>query len=504
MASVFEIIFKGTGLDSLNAGIKRKIATIASLGAAWGAARAAFSSYLDKQEAMAELDGALQRAGQATSDYKDKLTEIADEMERTAGIADDEMLKAFGTLTRMGMQPDQVEGYAEALKNLSAMMGGNVGQAATMLGRAMNGNYDLFGRMGIQAKSLDDLFVQLAQRGGGLAEDRMKTMRGQAKNLLNAMVDLGEGVVKAAGNLVTMGDGATAGQWMEAFAMTAREVGTNLGIAADKTVQFFTGVESHAPKTRSELKRTAGEMKAAADAARDAAGGTDMFATAQEKLLAALKEVDAAMQARSRREAAMRDASLALKLAEIDEAESKGKIDQDQAVLDRDSAQRAAASDELSKKERDNKNRQDEISRSLPGITDPKERDRLMAERIGLQDEASALPIKKKVLEVQGRTAESRFESARKKQADQENERKDKANDEAWGKDVDATKRQAKEKLSAKANQLADQQPAVTEADAIAVIEQAMGRRLRNEEIRYQKMTGAIQKAMKQIENGRS
>lgn len=488
MASVFEIIFKSTGLESVTGGIRNKVVQLGLLVGAWKVAKEAFGEYLDKQSALAELDSALDKAGQATEEYRDKLKDLAGEMEVTAGISDSALLKSLGTLTRMGMRPDEVDGYAEALKNLSALMGGNVEQAAMMLGRAMNGNFETFGKMGFQAKSTEELFRQLAERGGGLAEARMKTLEGQAQNVANALQDLGESAATAGAELTARLTGAKAGEWVEAFAMTLRDVGRGLEVAATKTADFFTGTKSKADEARPALARTTEEIQKAAQAARDAAN-------AEKEWAGSIDEVVDALDRRARREAAMADASLALDLANIDAAEASGTTTPEQAAADRAAAQRKAAAAALDREERDNKFRQEELARQMARSTDPEERAKFQGQRIDLQDQAAAFPLRRQTLDAQRKAAEARLSGA-------ERERFQRGAQQA-GRESDAAMSTA-EDLLAKVKVAGPEQKLVSEDEAIRAIEKAIGQTLTNQEIRYKRMTGEIERMTKQIANSRT
>ena len=90
---------------------------------------------------------------------------------------------------------------ADAVKNLAGIVNGDLQTAALMVGKALQGNFTAFGRLGIavdqnatQAKKLEQLYRELAERGGGQLEARAKTLVGQWRGMKLAFSDLMEGL----------------------------------------------------------------------------------------------------------------------------------------------------------------------------------------------------------------------------------------------------------------------------------------------------------------------
>lgn len=503
MATIWEIAFKATGLETITGLLKSKLATLATIAGAWQAAKAAFSSYLEEEKGLADLDSGLAKAGQASDEYRAKLVEIANEMERTAGLADDKFLSALGRLSREGMKPDQADGMAKALKNLAALMGGDVNQAAILLGRAMHGNFDVFSRMGIKVKDLDTLFQELEQRGGRLLEERMRTFGGQMENVRNAADDFGKSMVKSFAEVVAGASGVgDSTKYLERLAMGIRELGENVEeSAAHMSDQFSTIRDAianwadgkHWFEGRKQMEGTRAELKDVGQAAQDMAAEMEAAAAKTDMLNAALKQVNDSADEMIQRETARKNAELALQLAGIDRQEAEGKLGGPEADRARAEARATAKEKELDIQDLADKARREMLASALgenPDPTDPEakklmQEDRRIAERQGIRDierraageERAAIPI--------------RFEKAR-------DERDTKLNEQA------ERERQAKDRLAEKANKIADATPTVTEEDAIAVIQQAMGRRLRNEEVRFKKLNGEIKRTMDQLKNGRA
>jgi hypothetical protein len=166
------------------------------------AAMRSFLSEAAKQEvATARLHQAMAQVGVLTGQSKRQYAELAGELQRTTGVADDEWLAALRTLTQFGSTPQSVGMDVEAVKNLAGLLDGDLRQAALLWGRALQGNFEMFTRYGLKVREnasdserLLDIYEQLAIRGGGQLESMTKTMTGRWTTLKNATGDLAEEV----------------------------------------------------------------------------------------------------------------------------------------------------------------------------------------------------------------------------------------------------------------------------------------------------------------------
>lgn len=151
-------------------------ASLAFLGfsATLTAAVKSLQEFAAAQRNVAALDAVLAQNGQLTDEYRERLQELAGQLQRTTAIADDQWVAVLTKLTQFGANPGNIERYAAAVKNLAGIVG-DVDTAATLVSRALQGNFEMFSRYGIsvgeagsQTEKLDNLMRQLAQRGGGV------------------------------------------------------------------------------------------------------------------------------------------------------------------------------------------------------------------------------------------------------------------------------------------------------------------------------------------------
>lgn len=163
------------------------------------------AEFAGAENKVAKLDAVLAQNGQLTAAYRAELQALANTLQDATAISNDKWLDVLSRLTQFGADPSNIDRYAEAVKNLAGILGGDIETASTLFSRALQGNFEMFARYGItvdkagsQTERLEALMTQLAHRGGGVLEAQSKTLAGQWRQLGNAMSDLMKGV----GNLI--------------------------------------------------------------------------------------------------------------------------------------------------------------------------------------------------------------------------------------------------------------------------------------------------------------
>ena len=187
---------------SLLSGKLVNVAAVASAAAAaYKLAADAVAEYAGKELAVAGLDASIASRGQLTEEYRETLQGLAADMQALTAVGDTDWYAVFEKLTQFGADSTNIEGYTKAVVNLAGFMGGDVPAAASLFGRAMEGNFSSLSRYGIkvdenatQTEKLDQLMTQLAQKGGGNLEARAKTLTGQFANMTNAGGDFSAAV----------------------------------------------------------------------------------------------------------------------------------------------------------------------------------------------------------------------------------------------------------------------------------------------------------------------
>lgn len=284
------------------------VAGIAAVAAGIGVAAESVKEFMGAEESFAKLDAALARSGQLTDDYRTKIAELAGELAKTTGIDDDEWIGVITRLTQFGATSGNINAATEAVKNLAGVMDGNLQGASEAISKALQGNYSAFGRLGIsvsetgtQAQKLDDLFRQIADRGGGQLEARMQTLSGKTTALWNNVKDITKGI----------------GGWIASTGIlqTALEATSNVaGWFAEK------------------LEKIPDKLKGLTNAQNTATASMEAQAAAAAKLRTELDAINKANEIADRRQKAMasnRDQVLqsnkALELAQLEEFAAKNK-----------------------------------------------------------------------------------------------------------------------------------------------------------------------------------
>ncbi|MGV3756996.1 MAG: hypothetical protein ACO1QS_16565 [Verrucomicrobiota bacterium] len=307
---------------------------VAAAGAAFAAAAKGVNEYAQAQQRVAGLDAALAQTGLLTDQYREHLQGLAGELQKTTGVADDKWIGVLAKLTQFGAKPETIGMDVEAVKNLAGLLNGDVEQAAQAYSRALQGNFEMFGRLGIRidenaskTEKLKQLQELAAQRGGGQLEASNNTLIGQWNQLKNGLNDLFE----------------AGGRWI-AQTGVLQTVLFGLGRTAAYLAEQFGGVIPRAEGLRNALAAqavSADEADAALKRHSDRVAEEIKLSQAYED---ALKREVAAIQAKQRAQDEIVDARLAQDLAGVDTLQQNGGIGVSEAIARR--AELRAVADE--------------------------------------------------------------------------------------------------------------------------------------------------------------
>jgi hypothetical protein len=149
------------------------------------------------EERVASMNAALAQRDQLNNKYSASLQRLAAAQQELTGVSKSDWIEAITTLTQAGAKPENIEKLVEATKNLAGVTGGDLRESAFALGKALNGNFEQFSRLGIvfddhstKAQKLSKLYEELAARGGGQLEARNETLAGSFKTLSNSVFDV--------------------------------------------------------------------------------------------------------------------------------------------------------------------------------------------------------------------------------------------------------------------------------------------------------------------------
>lgn len=240
----------------------------AGLGALAGGfvlAKKSLDEFAQGEVRLNKLAQALAQTGQFSQGYVDRLREMAQELQSATGIANQEWIGVLTRLSQFGADENNIGMNVEAVKNLAGILGGDLQQAAMMVARAMQGNFDMFSRYGIvlddnasQTEKLNQLYMELAKRGGGQLEAAANTLSGKYRELKNNTTDLLEAIgsqITQSGVLQRLLGAASvvAETWaekigsgeraMRGFSNASRDVKDGLAIAQAALKEFDLGMK---------------------------------------------------------------------------------------------------------------------------------------------------------------------------------------------------------------------------------------------------------------------
>lgn len=342
----FRAAYNGAGQ-----GINGVVAALdAGLGSwlAWGYAakqatdlvRSSVGEFAQAESAIVKMESALARNGQLTGEMSKRYQDLASALQDATGIADERWIGVLAKLTTRGADPEKIEQYGDAVKNLAAVMGGNVERAAFVFERAMDGQFGALRRFGIevdknasQQEKMASAMAQLAKKGGGDFEAQMRTVSGRTAELRNKLSDLKEliGEEFAPGYKFFLAGAANlAGAAIEAIKKVKEEM-AGLSVVSDLIKKAFPGLaEAFGTVTQKNNEMAASasrakELEAAhAEEMKNSKKAAEEAADATKKYVSELKEqADAQLE--------LLDAETKLKLAQVDADEKTGRVDKVEA-----------------------------------------------------------------------------------------------------------------------------------------------------------------------------
>lgn len=171
----------------------------------------AVSAYADYQTSVTRLTSALNAQGLASAGVVTHLTDMAQHLQDLTGVSDNNIISAQALLVTYGLSGGTLDRATEAALNLSAAMGVDLDRAATLLGKAYDGNTASLSRYGIMINTHTEtsqkfaaVMDQVNQRFAGAAQAQADTYTGK----LNIMKAAFEDFEKAIGSLLAGPAGA--------------------------------------------------------------------------------------------------------------------------------------------------------------------------------------------------------------------------------------------------------------------------------------------------------
>ena len=164
------------------------------------------ASAIETQEALNKLTSSLARSGNLAATSATEFTDFANSLERTSRFSDDAALSAAALLENITQLDSQgLQQATQASADLAAAMGLDLETAASLVGKAINGNTGALNRYGIEvqkgatdSQTLANVLDTLNARFGGSAASQVQTYAGS----VNIMSKAWEDVTKVIGNAI--------------------------------------------------------------------------------------------------------------------------------------------------------------------------------------------------------------------------------------------------------------------------------------------------------------
>jgi hypothetical protein len=144
----------------------------------------------EQEAASTKLVRALENQGRATDATVSHLEGFATSLSRVTATNDEVIISAQGTLVSFGLQGEALDKATKAALDMSVAMGIDLGSAATLLGKAFQGNTGQLSRYGIEinkniepTKRFSAVLGEVNGRFGGAATAQAQTFIGQVKQL---------------------------------------------------------------------------------------------------------------------------------------------------------------------------------------------------------------------------------------------------------------------------------------------------------------------------------
>lgn len=164
------------------------------------ASKTFINAYAEEQDAVNRLTSSLQAQGLATPEIIAQYSALATQFQNTTKYADEAVVSAEAVLTTIGkVGPENMELALTAVTNLASSMKIDLGQAASIVAKALGSGGDNLGRLNTLLKdsiepgtSAAEMLQKINDKTGPAAQNEMQTYNGQIANLNNQMSDFQE------------------------------------------------------------------------------------------------------------------------------------------------------------------------------------------------------------------------------------------------------------------------------------------------------------------------
>lgn len=153
-------------------------------------------------DSINRLNTALQLTGKFSQESSNDLINFSNELQASTKFANDAVLEVSALIQTLGNLDQQgLKGATKAALDLSTALGIDVNSAATLVGKAANGNVEAFKRYGVEikkgatdAETFANALQTLQSRFGGASEAASQTFSGSLEKLKNVFGDVLENI----------------------------------------------------------------------------------------------------------------------------------------------------------------------------------------------------------------------------------------------------------------------------------------------------------------------
>lgn len=174
---------------------------LGAVAASLAVAKKGLDEFAESEKVMAKVQVALAQTGQLSEAAVGQVEELATALKGVSGIDDDRWVAVITRLTQFGATLDGMSRHTDAVKDLAGILSGDLESASLLIGKALQGNFEGFGRLGIrinenatQADKLAQAYGELARRGGGQLGAANETLSGKFHALSSNIKEVFKGI----------------------------------------------------------------------------------------------------------------------------------------------------------------------------------------------------------------------------------------------------------------------------------------------------------------------
>jgi hypothetical protein len=185
---------------SIKLNLAAKLATVVGVVGSALFGKASIDAAIESERAVQAFNNALGRTGQFTQEASQRFQEFASGLQSSTGFADEAILGVATRIQNLAqLSAPELERTTKVALDLSKALGIDLEQAATLVGKAANGQVSAFTRLGIEirkgrtdAETFDNALRTLEARFGGASAAALNTYAGATQNLSNSFGDIFE------------------------------------------------------------------------------------------------------------------------------------------------------------------------------------------------------------------------------------------------------------------------------------------------------------------------